>query len=67
MKAEFRLQNVDAIEASLTITMPLGYWRKLHGILKNADHPGFLASMAIAEMVNKAEQTFSTTGEFERR
>jgi len=57
MKASFRLNQTNDIQAAMTLTMPLSEWKELKDQLPHA-WPGYKLSGAIMELVSKAEATF---------
>jgi len=57
MTTTLKVEKPDAIEMTLTMTMPLGHWKKLKNQLAN-NFPAWDLSTAITEMVNKAETHF---------
>lgn len=64
MKAAFKLENTDEVEATLAMTMTLGKWKKVLGQVESVAGytPWPLSEFAqkIREMIREAEQQFST-------
>ena len=57
MTTKLKVENPDAVEMTLTLTMPLGQWRRLKEQLGNA-WPAWDVGSAIREMITKAETHF---------
>lgn len=66
MKASFRLQNTDNVDATLSITMSLGRWKKFLEQLPG-DYPAWDVSRKIKEMIYEAEQQYSMEHKDEER
>lgn len=64
MKAEFKFENTDAVEATLSITMTLGDWKRLRKQLSSefGAYPSWKVIGQIDKMIAEVEQRFS--GEF---
>ena len=60
MRAKFGLADPDECEATLSITMPLRYWRLLKGQLNN-EFPSFRFGNAISRLIEKACKQFDST------
>ncbi len=60
MKATFKLDDVDAVQATMTLTMPVGEWRKLKKIMPS-EWPGWDLSRNIGDLIRHAEAHFYTT------
>lgn len=61
MKAEFKFENTDAVEATLSITMTLGEWKRLRKQLSTemGAYPSWKVIGQIDKMIVEAEQRFS--------
>ena len=57
MKTKFKLENPDEMDATLTVTMSLGDWKRLSGQLSTA-WPSSKLEYAIADVLRKAQRTF---------
>ena len=62
MKTQFRIENPDDIQMTLTVTMPLDAWKRLRSELPPT-YPSWKLSSAIGNMVDSATKTFSATTE----
>lgn len=58
MKTQLHATNPDQIDFTLTITMPLGDWLKLHEQLSDCDYPSWKLGAAITSMVTQAKKAF---------
>lgn len=65
MKALFQPANPDEIEMTLTITMPLGAWRRL-ALQIASEYPGWQFVGIIRELILFADKHFEQPGESER-
>jgi hypothetical protein len=69
MKATYKLTDPDSVEATLTVTMTLGNWKKIRQQLYHAKaalaYPNFKVREAIDDMIGKAENVFETEGAIE--
>ena len=65
MKTQFRIENPDDVQMTLTVTMPARDWKVLREQLQTT-YPSWKLSSAIANMVDSATKTFSASTEFER-
>lgn len=65
MKAHFQPADPDAIEMTLTITMPLKAWRELSFQIANK-YPGWQFVGIIRELILYADKHFEQAGESER-
>lgn len=69
MKATYKLTDPDSVEATMTITMTLGNWKKLRDKLAaqpNAmSYPNFKLRDVIDDLVKKAQERFETEGDIE--
>jgi hypothetical protein len=57
MKAVFNVENPDDVEFTLTITMPLGEWKRLKDQLANS-YPAWKLGHAISDMIRQADTHF---------
>lgn len=64
MKTKFRIENPDAVQMTLTMTMTAAEWKELRDQLKST-YPSWKLSSAIANMVDSATKAFSATTESE--
>ena len=67
MKAEFKAENPDSIEMTLTITMDMFFWKKLRKDLDDVEqvwlhHPANSLRTLIREMVELATTHFEQKG-----
>ena len=60
MKTQFRIENPDNVQMTLTVTMTAGEWKTLRDQLQTT-YPSWKLSSAISNMVNSATKTFSAT------
>lgn len=62
MKAEFKFNNTDNVEATLSITMTLGDWKRLKSQLSTeySSYPSWKVIERINTMIIEAEQRFSS-------
>jgi len=65
MKGVFKLTEPDGMDASLTITMKIGEWKKLKACITDS-YPGWVVTGMIRDLVIKAEQAFNQEEETER-
>lgn len=56
-RGTFRLDDVDKVTATLTITMTVGEWRDVRGSL-TSQHPQWKVGNLIDDMVRAAERQF---------
>ena len=56
MRAKIEITRPEDIEASMTITMTLGQWERLHGQLANA-YPAWELSQKIGELNRALRRT----------
>lgn len=63
MRGRFNLLNLDAIEASASITMTLGEWRRLRSSidLMPVDAETYALRQLITNMIDHAERVFYAT------
>ena len=66
MKSTFRLDNVDEMQATMTLTMPVREWRKLNAQLAK-DWPSWDFSRQITDLIRAAEVHFHTDTEASTR
>lgn len=59
MKAQFKLDNPEEVEASMTITMPIRDWKALAGQLEH-----WKLGEAIRQLVAKASERFDAEQDF---
>lgn len=62
MRAKFQTESPDEISMTLTMTMPLGQWKKLRSQLAQ-DWPSWDVGRQISDMVRQAEEKFYPTSE----
>ena len=62
MKTQFRIENPDDVQMTLTVTMPARDWKVLRDQLQTT-YPSWKLSDAISNMVSAATKTFSATTE----
>lgn len=58
MDVQFKFENVDDVQATLTVTMTVGEWRALKTQLAVTEHPSWRLGNAIRDVIYKAETTF---------
>lgn len=58
MKGTMRILDVDKIEATLTLTMPLKQWKELNAQLSSA-HSSWKLSNLIDALIQKATSMFT--------
>jgi hypothetical protein len=63
MKAKFRLEKVDEVDATLTITMSIAKWRKLQEALIIDERPAWEFSAVIKTMIAKAIREYQEYAE----
>ena len=62
MRASAQVKNPDSIEIQMSITMPMGEWRKLKDQIKGiGSYPSWQLHNKIVDLVIQAEKTFYTT------
>ena len=65
MRGKFAFVNPDELEATLTVTMPIGRWREIRdGLMSRAipySHHGNELAGLISQMINDAERKFYAT------
>lgn len=64
MKTQFRIENPDDVQMTLTVTMPARDWKVLREQLATT-YPSWKLSSAITNMVDSATKTFSAATESE--
>ena len=64
MKARIAIARPDAVDVTLTITMPLGRWKELREQIAGK-YPGWAFAELIARTVAKAEAGFTEEGIYE--
>lgn len=64
MKARIAIARPDAVDVTLTVTMPLGQWRALRDSL-NTKYPGWAFGDMIGRAITKAEAGFIDEGKYE--
>lgn len=57
MKGDFGLENVDTVQATMTITMSLKEWKELRATIGER-WPGWKFASFITQIVNKAEKEY---------
>lgn len=57
MKAKFRIENPDDVEATITITMKIGEWKEIKDQLAR-QHPSWKLASAITQTIRSAEKVF---------
>lgn len=62
MRARIELQNPDAAIATVTISAPIGEWRKVREQLIN-EYPSWCLSSLLREVITKAEAHFDAKDE----
>ncbi|MFM0163906.1 hypothetical protein PQR39_26265 [Paraburkholderia sediminicola] len=62
MKTQFRIENPDDVQMTLTTTMTAREWKALRDQLVST-YPSWKLSTAITNMVNSATKAFSATTE----
>ncbi|NPT59705.1 hypothetical protein [Paraburkholderia elongata] len=62
MKTQFRIENPDDVQMTLTCTMPAREWKLLRDQLEST-YPSWKLSRAISNMVDSATKTFSAATE----
>lgn len=60
MKSTFKLDNVDEMQATMTLTMPVKEWRALRKSVKS-EWPGFDFTRQIDDLIRAAEGHFYTS------
>lgn len=59
MRATFRLEDVPAIQATMSITMSLEEWGRLRKLLQDQPWPASRLSSAIVTLLMDAEKKFN--------
>lgn len=67
-----QIRNVNSVEVTVSITMPIKSWRQLHETLKNTDFAGndgwYLTHTVLHDLLNKADrEIWSTASEPEAK
>ena len=57
MRTYFELHDINRIEATLSVTMPIGEWRALRAQLAD-QHPSWRFASAISNVIEQAERVF---------
>lgn len=61
MKATYSLTVPDEVEATMTVTMSIGQWRKLAGQIDGVQWPGCDMLTVIRDLVRRADTKFTET------
>jgi hypothetical protein len=60
IRSTYRLNGVDDVNATLTVTMPVKHWKEFQSSLSEK-WPNWEFSSKISEMINEANRVFSTS------
>jgi hypothetical protein len=66
MKATYKITDPDSVEATLTITMTIGAWKKLREQIgkgsESMSYPNFRVRDLIHDLIQGAQKEFETEG-----
>jgi hypothetical protein len=65
MRSTIKATNPNEVDFTMSVTMPLGDWRKLAAQLESNAHPSWVLSRDIRNLVSKATAEFVVEGEAE--
>lgn len=62
MRGTFRFQNPDALEATITLTAPVGEWKALKALLADK-WPAWDVGLLLSDLISRAERTHEVKSE----
>lgn len=62
VRGTFGLRHVDKIDATMTVTMPIGEWKQIRESLKDK-WPDWQFASLITDLISQAEKTFYANAE----